>query len=64
VRLLIIAVCAMLTVAGAVYAQGFGFGAGTSDFRHKSAAPGGGGGCSNSLNFSDACNSQYIEVVL
>lgn len=26
-------------------------------------APGGGGACSNSLDFTQACNSQYITVI-
>ena len=29
-----------------------------------SGAPNTGGGCSNSLDFSAACNSQYIKVVI
>jgi hypothetical protein len=30
----------------------------------SSGGQSGGGGCTNSLNFSQACNSQYITVVL
>jgi len=54
-KIVIIALLLLLTVpaiAGTILLMGIGNG-----------APGGGGACSNSLDFTAACNSQYITVV-
>jgi len=52
-----------LLIAGAAFGQGVGLGLGMDDARHR---PGGGGpppACSNALDFSDGCNSQYLGMM-
>jgi hypothetical protein len=46
--------------------MGFADSGGTGEGGEVNGIPaaGGGGGCTNKLNFSVACNSQYIPVVL
>jgi len=56
-RRLLIFACAVLFGVGQSYAQIL-----PQIFFHKHAATG--GGCSNVLDFSQACNSQYIGVIL
>lgn len=47
----------LLAALVSAHARGFMMGVG-------SGASGGGGGCTNSLDFTQACNSQYIGAIL
>lgn len=59
VRFLIFAL--ILASAGLAYAQFNGCGPGFCNVTATGAAPP--GTCSNTLDFSDSCNSQYITVI-
>lgn len=51
---IIYAIMLVIAIASAAYASDM------LTMNVGTAGPGGGGGCTNSLDFSQACNSQYL----